>query len=256
MKWNNTDLLTYGIVVDSYPSLPRGERNVTTYTSVGRNGYISIDEGTYQSIIINVNCHYDPIRTTKTYDEARAFINGFGTLEIESGKYYDAYVYGTIDYAKMGLTSAKSFTIQFACQPIAHKSTSTTLTYTTFPQTFTIGGTAPTRPIITIQGTGDNQIMVNNKLFVLYGMVSGETYTLDCEAMTIKDHDGDNCSSMMRFDFPELVAGNNSLNVATSMIAITDDDNNVMTTVSDGVMAITNANGITSMTITYKEAYL
>jgi len=256
MKWNNTDFITYGIVVDSFPIIPRGEHNFTTYTTTGRNGYISFDEETYQSFIIQVNCHFDPNRTTKTYSEARAFLDGYGALEIESGKYYNAYVYGTLDFAKMGRTNFKSFSVQFACQPLAHNTQSTTLTYTTFPQTFTVGGTAPTKPVITIQGVGDNQIYFNGKYFVLYGMVSGETYTLDCEAMTIKDHDGDNCSNMMRYGFPELKAGSNTLNVTTSVVAITDDDNNVIVADNNEIMTVSMGNGITSMSITYKEAYL
>lgn len=254
--WNNTDLETMGIVVESYPNMPKAESNVTTFTTLGRDGYVAFDEGTYQPIIIELKCHFNPNLTTATYEQARAFLNGFGMLSFDGTTEYSGYVYGTIDFDKVNRTEFRRFVVQFACQPFRHSIQSKTFTYTTFPQTLVVGGTTYTRPIIELEGSGDNTLTINSKGFIIYGMETGRTYTIDCQLMNIYDDLGNNCSNMMRFGFPKLVVGNNTIESGTSGIAITDGDGNIIVDDDGAVMTITGTSGITSMKITYKEAWL
>ena len=254
--WNNEDLLDYGIVVENFPNLPKAERNTQKYTTIGRNGFISFDEETYQPVIIELNCHFNPNLTSVTYEQARAFLDGNGVLSVDGSTEYDGYVYGDINFDKVSQTSIRRFTVQFACQPFRHTITSTTKTFTSFPASLTVGGTTDTRPILEIVGSGDNTITFNGKGFILYDMDEDRTYTLDCQAMTIKDDMGNNCSSMMRYTFPKLKVGANSIECGESYIPIVDDDENVVVDDDGAVMVVSGTSGITSIKVTYREAWL
>lgn len=224
--WNNTDLRTKGIIVENIPTITKGKKRIDTYDVEGRNGVLMVDKGTYDSFIVSLSCHFNE---TYSIDEIKEFLDGYGTLSIDGVKEYEGFIYNQIDFEEIERSGFRKFPIQIMCNPIAHDIEETTLEITSSPQVVSINQTANTYPMIELVASGNVSITFNNKTFYLYDLDSTKTYYLDCSAKEIYDGNNLNCSNQMRYDFPYLIAGDNSISYTGT---------------------------ITSFEITYKKAYL
>lgn len=205
--WNNVDLRTKGIIVENIPTIIKGKKRIETYEVEGKNGLLMVDKGTYDSFIVSLSCHFNEIHDI---DEIKSFLDGYGKLTIDGEREYEAIINNQIDFEEVLRSGFRKFPLQFLCNPIAHDIESTSVEITE-PTSLTINQTANTYPIITIEGTGDVVVYINNKAFNLYDLNSEYTYTLDCNAKEIVDQLGRNCSNQMRYDFPYLKPGENTI---------------------------------------------
>lgn len=220
VKWNNIDFKDKGIVVEKTPTISKGKKRIDTYTIDGRNGFLSIDKGTYEPFSLQVECH---AKETANFDEIKAFLDGYGTLTFDNEREYTAIVNNAIPFEKVQMF--KSFAVQFMVNPIAHDITPTTIDITN-EEEFTISGaTALMHPTITITATGDVTVTINGTTFSLDD--ADGTYILDCENKVITKN-GLNASNIMSGDFPTFINSN----------------------------TITTLGTITSLTASYKKAYL
>lgn len=226
VKFKNIDLSTKGIIVENIPTITKGKKRIDTYEIEGKNGLLMVDKGTYDSFICSLPCHFDE---TYSIDEIKELLDGYGKLTLDGLREYEAIVNNQIDFEAISTSGFRKFPIQFLCNPISHDIESTEKTISSSPTTFDIAQTANTYPVLTIKGSGDLVIYFNNKVFNLYSLDNSKTYTLDCNAKEITDQLGNNCSNQMRYDFPYLKPGENTI-------------------------AYTGT--ITQFTITYKKAYL
>lgn len=208
--WNDTDLAVYGIIVENVPVITKGKKNIKTYEVEGRNGFVSVDAGTYQPFVVSVECHVNT--NLFDIDTIKANLEGFGRVSFDGERYYTAIVNNAIEFSKSLMF--RKFVIQFMCNPIAHSIDSISLGN---PSTITTTGTATTYPTITIVGDGDVSITCNGSTFYLYDLDSTKTYTLDCENKVIVDGNGNNCASMMYGNFMELVAGANTISTTGTL---------------------------------------
>lgn len=225
--WNGIDIRTKGIINEKIPTITKGKKRIETYEVEGKNGLLMVDKGTYESFIVSLSCHFN--ENVFDIDEIKSFLDGYGKLSIDGVREYEAVINNQIDFEEVLRSGFRKFPIQFLCNPIAHDIEPTSVEITESPTTFTINQTANTYPVLTIKGTGDVVIYFNNKAFYLYNLNSEYTYTLDCDAKEIIDQLGRNCSNQMRYDFPYLKPGENT---------------------------ITYTGTITSFEIEYKKAYL
>ena len=225
VKWKNTDLSTYGIIVEKTPTITKGRKRIETYDIDGRNGFLTIDKGTYEPFTVSIECH---AKDTADFNQIRALLDGYGALSFDDSKEYTAIINNAIPFEKVA--NFKSFIIQFLVNPIAQDKTATTATISSSPTTLTItGATYRMEPTITIQGTGDIELTINNKTFEVVELESGRTYTIDCHLKEAEDNLGNNILNNTAGDFPELQPGANTISYTGS---------------------------ITSLTITYKKAYV
>ena len=205
VKWKNIDFSTKGIVVEKTPTISKGKKNIDTYTIDGRNGFLSIDKGTYQPFSLSVECH---AKETANFDEIKAFLDGYGTLTFDNEREYTAIVNNAIPFEKIQMF--KSFAVQFMVNPIAHDINATTINLLTGLNQdgeFTItGSTYEIEPTITIEATGDVEVTINNKTFSLED--ADGTYILDCEHKVITKS-GLNAASIMSGEFPTFKNGTN-----------------------------------------------
>lgn len=207
VKWKNIDISTYGIIVEKTPTISKGKKNIETVTIDGRSGFLTIDRGTYQPFIVSLECH---AKAGSDFDQIKAFLDGYGSVQFENDKEYKGIINNAIPFEKVA--NFKSFMIQFLVNPIAHGTTEITKTITSASETFTITeATAEMTPEITIKGTGNIEITINNKTFNLNDIDSTKTYTLDCELKEIKDNNGNNQSRIMNGDFPTLKPATNEV---------------------------------------------
>ena len=220
VKWNNIDFKDKGIIVEKTPTISKGKKRIEIYSVEGRNGFLSIDRGTYEPFSASVECH---AKETANFDEIKAFLDGYGTLSFDGEREYTAIVNNAIPFEKVQMF--KSFVVQFMVNPIAHDITPTSINLLNGDFEIT-GATSEMKPTLTIQATGDVSITINNKTFTLEE-TDGE-YILDCENKVIK-HNGLNASNIMSGDFPIFKVGENTIETIGT---------------------------ITSMTASYKKAYL
>lgn len=220
VKWNGIDFKDKGIVVEKTPTISKGKKDIETYSIAGRSGFLSIDRGTYQPFSLQVECH---AKETANFDEIKAFLDGYGTLTLDGEREYTAIVNNAIPFEKVQMF--KSFVVQFMVNPIAHDITPTTITIT---DDFTItGATAQMQPTLTlVADEGGSEVNINGVVFT----TSNEeetTYVLDCEHKVITKN-GLNAANEMSGDFPYFVNGENTY----------------------------EGTGVTSLTASYKKAYL
>lgn len=222
VKWKNIDFKNKGIVVEKTPTISKGNKKIDVYEIDGRSGFLSIDRDTYEPFSVSVECH---AKETANFDEIKAFLDGYGNLTFDNQREYTAIVNNAIPFQKVQMF--KSFVVQFMVNPIAHDITPTTIDLLE-DDTFTIGGTYKTYPMLEIEASGDVQITINNKSFTLND--ADGTYILDCENKIITKN-GLNQSNIMLGDFPYFEVGENEIE-------------------------ITGEGTITTLNASYKKAYL
>ena len=220
VKWNGIDFKDKGIIVEKTPTISKGKKDIETYSVAGRNGFLSIDRGTYQPFSLQIECH---AKENANFDEIKAFLDGYGTLSFDNVREYTAIINNAIPFEKVQMF--RSFAVQFMVNPIAHDVTPTTITIN---DDFTISGaTATIQPILTLEAAaGGAEITINGVEFTTSNE-DATTYVLDCENKVITKN-GINAANEMSGDFPYFVNGENTY---------------------DG-------SGVTSLTASYKKAYL
>ena len=220
VKWNGIDFKNKGIIVEKTPTISKGKKDIETYSIQGRNGFLSIDRGTYQPFSLQIECH---AKESANFDEIKAFLDGYGTLSFDNEREYTAIVNNAIPFEKVQMF--KSFAVSFMVNPIAHDITPTTLTIT---DDFTISGaTAKMYPTLTlVAAAGGADININGVEFTTSNE-EATTYVLDCENKVITKN-GVNASNEMSGDFPYFTNGTNTY----------------------------EGTGVTSLSASYKKAYL
>lgn len=193
-----------GVIVEKTPAISKGKKRIEKISVAGRSGFLTIDQGVYDSFIIAVECHLDD--STADVDAVMAWLDGSGKLSFDGEREWDAVVVNSISLEKIAGTF-KKFLIQFEVQPISQDVGETSSIITSSPSTLNItGATAEMFPLVEVQGTGDVQITINGKSFNLFDMDG--TYYLDSILKVITDSLGNNISDKMLHAFPSLMATN------------------------------------------------
>lgn len=220
-KWKGITFNSKGIIIDKTPTISKGKKDIDTITIPGRNGFLTIDKGTYQPFVVSLECH---AKGSANYDEIKAFLDGYGTLSFDGSREYTAVIQNAIEFSKA--LQFKRFPIEFLVNPIAEDITPTTYTVLASGNTLTItDANAPMYPTLQITISGQTSFIINGYSFSLS---TAGTYTLDCKNMVIIDSNNNNAANIMDGDFPVL------------------DNSNTIT--YDG--------NVTSFQIVYKKAYL
>ena len=201
-KWNGITFNSKGIIIEKVPVIPRAKHEYTTYDIPGRNGFLTIDDKTYEGIPFELECHF---KDNVNINEIRAFLDGYGTLQVDNEKVYTGYISNQIDFEK--IVNFRKFLIQFMLQPVARALNETTTTLTTgLNKTLTINDMyTNTEPTFEITASGNISVEWNEKSFNIYN--ANGTYILDCNAKVITKNDV-NASSSMSGEFPTLKPSN------------------------------------------------
>lgn len=200
--WKKTDFKDIGIIVEEIPPISKGKKNIDIYTIPGRSGFLSVDNGTYESFVVSVSCHFNE---NADFDSIKKFLDGYGTLSFDGEREYTAIIQNSISFEKVQMF--KKFVVQFLVNPIAEDIIYSSHDVVKTPDSFKIfGATSNMYPIIKITGTGDATFTINNQTFKLFD-IDG-TFILDCKLKVITKN-GVNVSNKMLYDFPYLKNGEN-----------------------------------------------
>ena len=214
--WKNKDsYLDYGIVINKRPPAVRAERNVQEIEMPGRDGDMTIDDGTYKPITFPLVC---TLLDTSNLDAVISWLDGFGDLILswQPDRYYKAKMINRIDIVQ-SLQTLGEFPLLFKAQPFGYALNNSLITLTTSPATIVNSATKESKPIIKVYGTGAINLTINSKLIALTNVV--DYVTIDSQLVdSYKDTLLKN--SEMSGDFPILQVGTNTISWAGTVTKV------------------------------------
>lgn len=207
-KFNGIDSRQMGVKVTAMPSTTRPERRVETIKVDGRSGTLHADEGVYEAYNKVMEC---AVIDRKKIDEIAIWLNGFGEIifSTEPDKVYTVLLANKVDITGM-MRTFQRFQLTMECQPFK-KSVNAfgdTLNLTEGTKIYN-KGTFESRPVITITGSGNITLTINEKNYVLTG-VSG-SITIDSEMMEVYSGNQNENSKYNATGFPVFAVGENEI---------------------------------------------
>ena len=206
MEWFkfNEFTSTDNLIIKEMPPLTSAKKNITSIKIDGRNGNLNIDEGTYESVDVTIECVV--IDDTKI-DAIKTALRGIGTIEFSTnqGRQYKAVVKNQISLKKY-LEWVREFPLQLELDPISYSTTLTTLTKTA-NDTFTALGNIDVAPILEVKGSGAGTLVLNNKT-ITFSALSSTATIIDCDLMEAKQG-GNNANALINcVEFPKISNSN------------------------------------------------
>lgn len=210
--WKKRNFNELGIIVEKTPKISKGKKRIDTFIIPGRNGFLSIDEGTYESFSLSLECH---INKKFNLDDVCDYLDGYGTLSLDGKREYTAIINNSVPFEKVLMF--KKFIVQFLVNPICEDINSTIYNVESDDTVLNIEDTYyEIDPILTITCEGNISVTINNETFHLDN--ANGTYILDCKNKVIAK-DGVNASNIMIGNFPKL---NKNLNTISYLGNIDD----------------------------------
>ena len=204
-SFKGKDSRDFGILISAAPEKMRAERRVEQVTIPGRNGELTVDEGTYAPYVISVECG---TRGSENLDEILAWLDGAGELILctEPDKVFRASIYNKISVADM-IYLYNSFLLQFRVQPFKYSvnAAGDALELTTIRNS----GTVYSEPLITVYGSGDVTLNINGNSYPLRN-VDGNI-TIDSEMMEVFKGNANQNSKYGGAEFPRFEVGKNEI---------------------------------------------
>lgn len=176
--WNGITSESKGLVVSKEIRIPKPEKRFEKIDIEGRSGYLTIDKGTYEPILVSVECHI----VNQDMTEIFRWLDGYGTFSIDNVYEYEALVVNQISLKKVA-QFYNDVLIQFELQPVKHSKTENTVIVNTTPKILMCDSTATVEPTLEIDLDGDIDITVNGNTFFLRSIDA--TVTLNSRLKTI-----------------------------------------------------------------------
>mgnify|MGYP001585048294 CR=1 FL=1 len=204
--WKNLDsYIDYGIVINTLPPSTKAEKNVEEIPIPGRNGDITVDDGTYKPITFTLTC---TLLDASKINEVKSWLDGYSDLVFnwEVDRYYKAKLINRIDISQ-SMDTLGEFPLIFKAQPHAYALNNNIITISS-PGTIYNPSSADSAPKLKVYGSGDILLNIGTQQF---GLLDVDGYvTIDCEMMECyKDEDLKNTST--QGEFFKLEPGINSI---------------------------------------------
>ena len=180
-------------------------------TIPGRNGVLTIDEGCYEGYTLSVECGK---RGTEQLGDIVTWLDGSGDLILstEPDKVYRARISNAISIADV-IYLYNSFLVQFKVFPFKYsvnaiRSHADDLTLTA-PTSIKNKGTVYAEPTITVYGSGNITLTINDRSFVLLSI--DKSITIDSERMEVYKGAVNANNKYAAMDFPRFEVGMNTI---------------------------------------------
>ena len=208
--WNGVSSTSEGIRLREMPQIVRPEERVNHIVIPGRSGELTETEGNdiYNSYIQTVPIAVDSLAHVK---DIEWWLRGDGHVTFcnESNRKQRARVINAVTFQKHSKNSSwYEAEVQFYCDPLKEALTESSIEITSSGGTITNPGDVESRPLITIIGSGDITIRINDRALVLEGVVSGWKVDSDLEWVI----DGTTpLSGVCSGDFPRIRTGESAV---------------------------------------------
>ena len=202
--WNNQSSDNMGVILESIPPIIKPKKRYTTTTIDNVDGS-QIEELGYDAYVkqLSLGFRYEDV------DKVKAWLNGSSKLIFSSelDVYYKAIVLDEIQYKKDIIFCHA--TVSFLVQPYKYA------TYERSVKGDNVSiynnGNVESLPRITINGTGEIIVTVNNDYVCTLKLNGNDTIILDSEKQDCYRKDGTLANRNMQGDFPKLAVGKNTL---------------------------------------------
>ena len=208
-SYNGKKNSDYGLEMLSMPTRPHPARKGDLVDVPGRDGKLFMDENAYDRVLVTIQV----IAPGSKMDAIRAWLTGSGVLVFgdDPNRAYRASVTKEFGISNRNpRMDAQEFMITFDCEPYRYEYPA--------PEAISIAksgdsvnntGTAPARPEITVQGSGDVTIIVNGYQIDIDDLETGAV--IDCELMECFNADKTQLinQKFTMDDFPVLKPGAN-----------------------------------------------
>lgn len=198
----------YGLEVRKHPPITQAEVNHEKIEIPGRDGFLTVTDGTRKGISIPVEFLFYGVDVVSNARAIKQWLTGEGHLIFsdEPDKYYKASVFSTFDI-QTAIERFGEFVVIFDCQPFAY-AVDNNVTALTAPGSIFNPGTVDSEPIITVYGSGDITLTINGENIYLYNVtdyVTIDSVLMDCYK------DTQLMNNNMNGDFPQLTPGTNNV---------------------------------------------
>ena len=219
--YNNKSSADFPAFVVNRPNIPTASENIKTYKVPGRNGALTVKEGTYPDITISIDLTYvaDADKFAKVFRELKAWLLGTVDNKLifsDDADFFYSVKYVTISENKRTKRYIGKFTVKFTCEP--HQ-------YALSGNEFIDIAEATTNPydlchpIYKIVGEGVCALTVNGNVFTVN---VGQNALIDTDKMVTAREDGtlQNTISTGEYEGLYLMPGNNTI-TATDGFTVT-----------------------------------
>lgn len=206
--FKGVDSREMGVIVTAMPETVRAERRVESVTVAGRNGSLHTDEGVYESYDRTMEC---ALIKRARLDEITAWLVGSGemTFSTEPDKVYRVMIANKISIAQM-MRVFQKFQVILDTQPFKYSvNAAGDALELTAPTTIRNSGTVYSEPLITVYGSGDITLTINEADFPLYGVE--ESITIDSEMMEVFKGNTNQNGKYGGAEFPRFEVGQNEI---------------------------------------------
>lgn len=212
VTFKGEDSTRHSIIPVRRPDVPAPEENIEEITVPGRDGILTISEGTYKQIVIPIEFNYmsDPDRWGEIFRRAKKWLTGSGKLIFsdDAGHFYKA-LYCRITDTERRSHRIGAFTAEFTCDPYIYCSEGEKEIQAT-GEIYNPG--ARCCPIYRIAGEGLCEISVNGNIFRAN---IGQEIIIDSEKMLAYKNDGTSRNTDVNGDYSDLwlIPGDNTISV-------------------------------------------
>lgn len=212
----------FGIDTLKIGSTVIAERRDNAYTIAGRSGLVHNQDGAVEEVErqLTIYLPYEQGRAVAPFSEIRAWLKGYGQLTLSTipDRYMLAYITDQIalDPIIEGYADRKG-TVIFRCAPYLYHTGVEEETLLE-PRVLQNPGTAQSQPIITVNATGDVDLMIGTQSVLLTGLTGQIIIDSAIEEAYGCDENGElvNLSNHMAGDFPILPTGSVPINWSAS----------------------------------------
>ena len=218
--WNGVKCTDYGIYVLNHPAISRPKERVTTQVVPGRSGTLTITEGdcVYDEFIATCECIAPNPASIPAFS---AWLHGSGVVMFGNRPtgYYNARVNNQIDFETVVRgRSHRKFTVNFRCQPFFYLLNTPDIVLNA-PGQVVNQGTVFAEPIITVEGTGDIDLIIGEVIFGISGLAS--SITIDVP-QRLAYHVGINLTGLLTGDeWPTVPVGTTAVSWVGNVTRIT-----------------------------------
>lgn len=207
-----------GVRVTQIPAIQIAEERGKAVEIPGRDGQLWLSDNSYKAISLRIELE---VSSTTNLSEVTAWLSGSGNLILSTlaDYYWKARIVKGFDVVSgIFLHGNYRTTVEFICQPFRYQVGDPIMEPITSATIFNGMGTAVAKPIITVNGSGNINLMINRASVLITGI--DEYITLDCDAMMAYKGDvnmSPNITIMSEDDeWPALTPGSNEINWSTA----------------------------------------
>lgn len=213
--FNNKKCTDMGVEISEFPALQHPERRVEVIEVDGMDGSYTQDLGAYNTYKISIECVLNKLsRDAQSINEILKWLKGSGKLILSTDpmKYYEARIASVISVENV-IWIFPEFKITFEVQPFRKSVNEVSDVIKTDVKKFRVfnKGDVSSRPIITLKGSGEITVKINENSYLLQGV--SDYVTINSEMQEVYNDTYSLNSLYKSIEFPEFQIGVNEFEV-------------------------------------------